>query len=218
MGKVTTVSIVDDDLAVHDALEQQLARQPNYRIQSRHTDAISAIDCLPRQSPDILLLDVRMPRVDGFECLHQIRDRLPATRIIIFTAYGSDDVFRHALTGRANGFVRKGTTWSNLDQALDFRSPSRIFENTAGHAQGLITHPVFPKGAPTLSPRELEILKLLARDLSNKEIADRLGITRQAVANRLWILYGKLGVHRASGAVARALTTGLINWQDGEIK
>jgi DNA-binding NarL/FixJ family response regulator len=210
MTKPKWVSVVDDDEIVRDTVTGWLVRTGCHRLRSGYVCAEEAVAALPEVRPDIVILDVRMGRMDGLECLDRLRPRLPRATIILHTAYGDADVLHHALAGGANGFVQKDGQSATLLQAL-----ARV--TTTGFYLGL--GEIFPLPATSaalvsrrlhISPRELEFLRLLAADYGNKDIAHELNLGRQYVDNRLPRLYRKLGVHTPAGAVARALQLGLI--------
>ncbi len=210
MTKPNWVSVVDDDEIVRATVTGWLARAGGYRLRSEHARAEDALAALPGLKPDIVILDVRMGRMDGLECLERLRPRLPRTTIIQHTAYGNADVLHHALSGGANGFVQKDGQAASLLRALTGATPTGFY---------LGSGELFPLHATStdlvarrlhISPRELEFLRLLAADYGNKDIAHELHLGRQYVDNRLPRLYRKLGVHTAAGAVARALQLGFI--------
>ncbi len=104
MTEVKWVTVVDDDAAVRETVRAWLiCRGGWYRVRSEYALAEDAVAALPVERPDIIVLDVRMGTMDGLECLHHLRPLLPATRIILHTAFGDADVLHHALTGGANG-------------------------------------------------------------------------------------------------------------------
>jgi DNA-binding NarL/FixJ family response regulator len=205
------VSLVDDDESVRATVTGWLARAGGYRLRSEHARAEDALAALPGLKPDIVILDVRMGRMDGLECLERLRPWLPRTVIVLHTAYGNADVLHHALAGGANGFVQKDGQAASLLRALADATPTGFY---------LRCGEMFPLHAASadlvsrrlrITGRELEFLRLLAADYGNKDIAHELHLGRQYVDNRLPRLYRKLGVHTAAGAVARALQLGLIH-------
>jgi DNA-binding NarL/FixJ family response regulator len=210
MTKPSWVSVVDDDATVRDTVTGWLARAGCYRLRSAHALAEDAVAAMPEAPPDIVILDVRMGRMDGLECLDRLRPLLLSTAIILHTAYGDADVLHHALTDGANGFVQKDGQAASLLRALADATPTGFY---------LRCGEMFPLHAASadlvsrrlrITGRELEFLRLLAADYGNKDIAHELHLGRQYVDNRLPRLYRKLGVHTAAGAVARALQLGLI--------
>ena len=210
MTEVKWISIVDDDAGVREALQRWLPPGGYYRLKSEHCCAEDAVATLPEFQPDVLILDIRMGAMDGLECLECLRDSLPITRIIMFTAFGDEDVLHHALAGRANGLVTKGPSWEPLFDAIVNATCAGFYLPDAGFLSPRLPTVGAPARGPQLARREREMVELLATGLGQKEIAARLGIEPQSVANRLAALYRRLGVHTAAGAVARALKLGLI--------
>ena len=211
MTEVKWVTVVDDDAAVRETVRAWLiCRGGRYRVRSEYALAEDAVAALPVERPDIIVLDVRMGTMDGLECLHHLRPLLPATRIILHTAFGDADVLHHALTGGANGLVQKDGTPEPLLEAIAHATPAgfhlpscRALPLKAASVEALTVR-------LRISARERQFLHLLAADLGNKGIANELNLSRQYVDNRLPQLYRKLGVHTAAGAVARALELGII--------
>ena len=210
MENAIWVSVADDDACVREALKRRLPPGGYFRLKSEHCGAEDAVALLPELQPDVLILDVRMGAMDGLECLHRIRDSLPTTRIIMFTAFGDEDVLHHALAGRANGLVTKGPSWEPLFDAIVNATCAGFYLPDAGFLSPRLPTVGAPARGPQLARREREMVELLATGLGQKEIAARLSIEQQSVANRLAALYRRLGVHTAAGAVARALKQGLI--------
>lgn len=210
MKGLNWVSVVDDDESVRDTVKGWLAREGSYRLRSTHALAEDALDALPSLKPDLVVLDVRMGRMDGLECLHRLRPLLLKTTIILHTAFGDGDVLHHALTGGANGFVQKDGRPGALLAALAHATPMGFHLPSGGVLPLKAASREILAARLRLTPREREFLRLLAADLGNKDIANKLGLGRQYVDNRLPVLYRKLGVHTSGGAVARALQLGLI--------
>lgn len=123
------VSVIDDDEIVRDTVVGWLARAGGYRLHSAHARAEDALAALPETRPDIVILDVRMGRMDGLECLDALRPLLPRTTIILHTAYGDADVLHHALAGGANGFVQKDGQPATLFPALAHATNTGLYPN-----------------------------------------------------------------------------------------
>ena len=216
MTEVKWVTVVDDDAAVRETVKAWLTcRGGWYRVRSEHALAEDAVAALPVERPDIIVLDVRMGTMDGLECLHHLRPLLPATRIILHTAFGDADVLHHALTGGANGLVQKDGTPEPLLEAIAHATPTG-FHLPCCRALPLKAASVAALTARLrISARERQFLQLLTADFGNKGIANELNLGRQYVDNRLPRLYRKLGAHTAAGAVAKAIELGLIPFPRG---
>ena len=206
------MSIVDDDGGVRDSLRLLLGSHAGFRIQSAHVRAADALDALPAQQPDVLLLDVRMPGMDGLELLHRIRPHLPHTRIVMLTGYGSDDVLHHALSGGANAFVCKAQGEAPLLQALSQSTLDRFcLPRGLGAALDL---PAFPE----LTLRERRLLPLLAEGRTAKEIASELGLAQQSISNLLNATYRRWHCRNATQWVAMTMRLGLLAGRTGNEK
>jgi DNA-binding NarL/FixJ family response regulator len=211
MTKSKWVSVVDDEAIVRDTLAGWLVRAGGYRLRSEHARAEDALEALPGLKPDIVILDVRMGRMDGLECLERLRPWLPRTVIVLHTAYGNADVLHHALSGGANGFVQKDGLSASLLQALAHATPAGFYLGPGEISPLPAASAALVARRLRITRREMEFLRLLAADFGNKDIAHELNLGRQYVDNRLPRLYRKLGVHTAAGAVARAIQLGLIH-------
>lgn len=201
------VALVDDNNEVLEALSRILVANPSYAVDQAFDCARRAAGELVKAPPDIVLLDVRMPGMDGVECLHRVRAKLPDTRIILYTALGAKDVLHHALVGGANGLVQKAAPMQQLLEVMNHCTATGMYL-----PHGTSIRDIAAEAGPRikLTAREKQCLKLLALGRGNKEIANELGLARQSVDNLLSKLYRKLGCHNASGALALAFRLGLI--------
>jgi DNA-binding NarL/FixJ family response regulator len=211
MRGIRWVSIVDDDVSVRDTLKGWLARRVGYRLRSEHALGEDALKALSELKPDVLILDVRMGRMDGLECLDKLRPVLRRSAIVMHTAFGGGDVLHHALTGGANGYVQKDGQSGTLLEAIAHATPNGFFLATVGVIPLKAASIELLASRLRISKREREFLRLLAADFGNKDIANELHLGRQYVNNRLPRLYRKLGVHTPAGAVTRAMQLGLIS-------
>ena len=163
--------------------------------------------------PDLVLLDLEMPGMDGVEALEQMRTHNPEVRVIVFTAFDSDDRILAAVEAGAQGYILKGAPRDQLFEAV------RVV-----HAGGSLLQPVVaskllkqvsqgvgsPAGSHSITPRESDVLGLLGEGLQNKEIAERLGIAERTVKFHVGSVLRKLDVGNRTEAVATAIRKGLI--------
>ena len=188
-----------------------LARQEGrYKVVAEKGDAAAAIQACKDLAPDLLILDINLPDVSGIEAVPQIRKHAPRTRILLCTAFVTDDRVVEALRCGADGFVEKTNTWEDFIEAVQrvscgenfFRSQSNPMTLADGHAHAERTSP--------LSPREKEILRLIAHGDSSKEIAAKLHIGVGTVETHRANLLSKLKVRNVAGLVAQAFRSGLM--------
>ncbi|HAV63751.1 MAG TPA: hypothetical protein DCY13_15460, partial [Verrucomicrobiales bacterium] len=202
----TRLVIVDDDEAVRSSVREAF-REPRGQPVVEFSDGASAFAELPHIQPEAVILDIRMPRMDGLECLHRVRPLLPASRIILFTGLRWEDVAQAAISGRANGFVHKATgTEACLQRVIQRATPEDLlFPYTPLHGSaGPILPPLALEAAsPSLSPREQQIVDLLARGHTNKEIAGELGLALQSLHNLLHRMRQRWHCRNSTELVAR---------------
>jgi DNA-binding NarL/FixJ family response regulator len=203
----TRLVIVDDDEVVRASVREALW-EPRDRTVVEFTDGASALAELPHLQPEAVVLDIRMPRMDGLECLHRVRPLLPVTRVILYTALGWGEVAQPAVTGRANGFVRKGrNSLELLRRTLQHATPEDLLLPHDSALTGGLSPISAELGSgappPSLSPREPQIVELLARGHTNKEIAGRVGLALQSFYNLLHRLRQRWHCHNSTELVAR---------------
>lgn len=216
MSNVTVpirVLVADDHPIVRDGLVAVLSTQPDFEIVGEAADGRQVVEQALVLRPDVLLIDLEMPDVDGVQALEQLRQRGYPVRAVVFTAFDTDERILSALRAGAKGYLLKGAPREELFNAV------RVV-----HAGGSLLQPVVASrllerfsGTPlatavpeTLTPRELEVLARVAQGLPNKEIAERLSITQRTVKFHVSSIMGKLGAGNRTEAVALAVQQGLI--------
>jgi DNA-binding NarL/FixJ family response regulator len=198
---------------VRDGLIAILSTQPDFAVVGAAGDGAEVVRQVEAHHPDVVLLDLEMPTLDGVEALRQLRERAPATQAIVFTAFDTDERILAAVRAGAQGYLLKGVPREEIFHAV------RVV-----HAGGSLLEPVVASkllrqiGAessapapPALTPRELEVLRLLARGRQNKEIAAELGISSRTVKFHTSAVFRKLGAGNRTEAVAIAARDGLIH-------
>ncbi len=217
------VLIVDDQAMVRQGFGALLAAQPDIDVVGDAADGADATDAVRRLMPDIVLMDVRMPNVDGLEATRRIL-RAPGLRhprVIMLTTFDLDDYVYAALRAGASGFLLKDAPADELIRAV------RVFAGGDALLAPSVTRTLIsdfarrpardrpkPERLRVLTPRETEVLKLIARGLSNAEIADTLVLAEQTVKTHVGRILSKLDLRDRAQAVVVAYETGLV--QPGE--
>jgi DNA-binding NarL/FixJ family response regulator len=205
------IVVVDDHPIVRDGLVAVLSTQPDFEVVGEASSGPEAIQCVGASRPDVILLDLEMPDMDGVETLQRLRDIDPAVRVIVFTAFDTDERIVKAVQAGAQGYLLKGVPRDEIFNAI------RVV-----HAGGALLQPVIaskllrqvtrdaqPEPDP-LTERELEVLRLMAQGQMNKEIAAALVISERTVKFHVSAILSKLGAGNRTEAVTLAAQQGLI--------
>lgn len=204
------ILVADDHPIVRDGLVAVLGTQPDFEVVGEAVDGRSTVEQVLRMRPDVVLLDVEMPGMDGVQALQQLKKLGQPARAIVFTAFDADERIVAAVRAGAQGYLLKGAPREELFTAV------RVV-----HAGGSLLQPVvasrllerFGEATPTvdkLTARELEVLALVAQGQTNKDIAERLAITQRTVKYHVSSIMGKLGAGNRTEAVALAAQQGLV--------
>ena len=200
-----TVLVVDDHVLVRTGVANIISNEPDLQVIAEAANGVEAIAAFERYRPDVTLLDLRMPVMEGVEAVRQIRQRDPAARVIVLTTYDTDEDITRALKAGAKAYVLKDITASALIACIhDVLAGKTYLAPTAAAklAEGV--------ARVQLTPRELATLRLMADGRSNKEIAGELGISERTVKTHLGHLFEKLGVTSRTEAVKVAARRGLV--------
>ena len=211
---MTTIRILlaDDHPIVRDGLRAILGTQPDFEVvgEAAHgTEVLRQVDAL---QPDLLLLDLEMPRMNGVETLRQLRAAHPQVRVLVFTAFDTDERIMGALRAGAQGYLLKGTPREELFAAIRIvhNGGSLLQPIVAAHLIRQVVDPPPPEAHDPLTPREHEVLDLLAQGLQNKEIAVALAITQRTVKFHVSAVFHKLGAGNRTEAAKIAAQRGLV--------
>jgi NarL family two-component system response regulator YdfI len=208
---VIRVLIADDHLVVREGLRTILATTADLSLVGEATDGGEAVQLTEERSPDVVLMDLRMPCVDGIEAIRQIKARDPEVEIVILTTYDDDDYIVEGMRAGARGYLLKDAGRDVLFDAIRAAArgesllPSAVTEKLVGR----LTEPE-PTQPEELSEREQEVLVLVAEGATNKGIAAELWITERTVKAHVTNIFNKLGVSSRAEAVAVALRSGLL--------
>jgi DNA-binding NarL/FixJ family response regulator len=203
-----TVSIVEDNDKLRGTLARVLNRAEGFRCLSQYSNAEDALKDLPRNCPEVVLMDINLPGMNGVECVRQLKPLIPQTQILMLTVYEDTDNIFKALAAGATGYLLKRTTQAELLEAIHevHRGGSPMTTHIARKVvQSLQKTPDASQTAEDLSPREQEVLDCLAQGFLYKEIAEKLGISYETVHTYIRRIYEKLQVRTRTEAVAKFL-------------
>jgi DNA-binding NarL/FixJ family response regulator len=214
---MTTVLIADDQAMVRAGFSALLAAQPDIEVLGEARDGAEAVEMVARLTPDVVLMDVRMPLLNGIEATRRITASETPPRVIMLTTFDIDDYVYDALRAGASGFLLKDALPEQLvaavrvvargDALLDPGVTRRVIESFALSAE---RPRVAPPELGQLTEREREVLTEVAKGLSNSEIATALFIAEQTVKTHVSRVFGKLGIRDRAQAVIVAYESGLI--------
>ncbi|MFJ3218807.1 response regulator [Kitasatospora sp. NPDC086801] len=225
---VTRVLVADDQTVVREGIVMLLGLLPGIEVVGAAADGEEAVALVERCHPDVVLMDLRMPRVDGVEATRRIRAAYPQTEVVVLTTYADDDSLFPALQAGARGYLTKDAGGEEIARAIaDVRagaaglSPQvqlRLLERLSGPPVGSVPEAGKPAGRPGelpdgLTAREAEVLALIAEGLSNAEIAQRLFVSQATVKTHINNLFAKTAVRDRAQAVAYAFRHGITGTQ-----
>jgi DNA-binding NarL/FixJ family response regulator len=203
-----TVSIVEDNDQLRGTLARVINRAEGFRCLSHYPDAESAVEALPRDRPDVVLMDINLPGMNGVECVRRLKQLAPDSQVIMLTVYEDTENIFNALAAGASGYLLKRTPRAEVLDAI--REVHQGGSPMTTHIARKVVHSFQQTGAsspPTesLSPREQEVLDCLSKGFLYKEIADKLGIGYETVHTYIRRIYEKLQVRTRTEAVAKFL-------------
>jgi DNA-binding NarL/FixJ family response regulator len=203
------VLAVDDQRVVREGLALLLGLLPDIEVVGTAGDGEEAVALTGTLAPDVVLMDLRMPRCDGVEATRRLRRTHPEVKVIVLTTYADDESVLAALRAGARGYLTKDAGADEIRAAVHEVLADRAAIDPAvqHHLVAALTHQGAPSG---LTSRETEVLTLIAAGLSNGQIAKRLVVTEATVKSHVNHLLAKLGVRDRAGAVSYAYRTGLI--------
>jgi DNA-binding NarL/FixJ family response regulator len=202
-----TLAIVEDLDEVRDGLNNFISLSSDFKVLGTFRTAEEALNDIPKLKPDIVIMDINLPGINGIECIKQVKDKSPGTQFMMFTVYENDEKVFEALKAGASGYLLKNTGLVQLIESLKelYKGGSPMSANIA---RKLVT--VFREkekdaiAVQILSPRENEILQLLTKGLLYKEIASQLSISVATVRQHIHHIYEKLHVQNRTEAINKA--------------
>ena len=203
-----TVSIVEDQEPLRNTLARVLNRAEGFECVSHYGSAEEALKDLPRARPEVVLMDINLPGMNGVECVRQLKQILPTAQVMMLTVYEDTENIFNALAAGATGYMLKRTPRAELLDAIKevHRGGSPMTAHIARMVVQSFLRPASkPEPTAELSPREREVLDLLSQGLMYKEIADKLGVSYETVHTYIRRIYEKLQVRTRTEAVAKFL-------------
>ena len=214
---MTRVLIVDDQTLVRQGIRSLLELAEGIEVVGEAGDGIEALARIEALSPEVVLLDLRMPRLDGIGVLEALRERGGAPPCLILTTFDDDAAVLEGLRAGAKGYLLKDVSLRHLTEAIKALAEGRtmitpaLTERALRGQQGLQGEPDGFAAPEPLTERETEILRLMAGGYSNKEIARALDVAEGTVKNHVSSVLGKLGVRDRTRAVLKAVDQGLLS-------
>src|SRR6478736_4663499 len=202
------ISIIEDDDWIRENLATQIARREGFSIAKSYGSAEAALADITKEVPDVVLVDINLPKMNGIECVRKLKALIPGTLILMLTAYeDSEKIFKSLLAG-ASGYLLKRTPQNEILQAIE--DVHRGNSPMTGHIARKVVQYFNQRGVTEneiekLSNREREVLDRLAEGIAYKEIADTMGLSIDTVRMHIKGIYSKLHVHSRGEAVAKYL-------------
>jgi DNA-binding NarL/FixJ family response regulator len=208
------VVICDDQAIIRDGLAMLLALERDIEVVGRAEDGAEAVDLVEREAPDLVLMDLKMPGMNGIEATRRIRDRYPEVAVLVLTTYDDDEWVFDAIRAGASGYLLKDTPREEVIKAVKGTVSGRSYVDpeVAGKLLGQVAgRRVLPPTLITdkLTEREVEVLRLLARGMSNADISERLHLSEGTVRNHVSAILAKLDVGDRTQAAILAVRHGL---------
>ncbi|MDF5753351.1 response regulator transcription factor [Spongiactinospora sp. TRM90649] len=203
------VLIVDDHPIVRDGLRAAFATVADIEVVGEAGDGAEAVRVAGELAVDLVLMDLRMPGMDGVRATRRLREAVPGTRVLVLTTFDTDADVLPAIEAGATGYLLKDAPTEDLLQAVraSYRGETVLAPSVAGVLVGRVRKP----SASALSPRETQVLRLVAGGATNKEAAARLFISEASIKTHLLHVYAKLDVRDRASAVAEAYRRGLLD-------
>ena len=217
MENKLSIVLADDHTILREGLRALLTADPSFEIVGEARDGREAVRCVERLGPDLLLMDLSMPRMSGMDAIREVKKRYPETKIIALTVHKTEEYLLTTLQAGADGFVLKDATHGELITAIksvmggkSYLSPGVSEKVIEGYLEGKKSNRSLSTW-DSLSQREREVLKLIAEGYKNKEIAEDLCISLKTVEKHRANLMKKLDLHNAAALTVYAVDKGIVS-------
>jgi DNA-binding NarL/FixJ family response regulator len=207
------VSIVEDNEQLRTTLAKMISRSEGFECLGQHPSAEAGLEAIPKEKPDVVLMDINLPGMNGVECVRKLKQILPNTQVVMLTAYeDTENIFNSLAAGAAGYLLKRSKSAEILDAVRDVLNGGSPMSTHIARkvVQSFQSRPAAAPSEPEaeLSPREQEVLNLLSQGFMYKEISDKLGISFETVRTYIRRIYEKLHVRTRTEAVAKALRRG----------
>ena len=210
MGQIN-VLLADDHMMVREGIHQLLELEDNISVVGEAGDGIECIDAIYKLRPDVVILDINMPKMDGLSVLKKIRESNIGCKIIVLTFYNEIGIVQDAVKSGANGYILKEADSTLLVKAINIVTTGERYIQPSIAAMLRQSKIIEQQNrAEALTKRELEIIKLLVGGLYNKEIADNLNISEKTVKNHISSIFRKINVSDRTQAAVYAIKNNLV--------
>lgn len=220
MKKDITILLAEDHVVVRESIRQALEREPNLKVVGEAGNGEEAVEMVGKLKPDVILMDISMPKLNGIEATKEIKAFQPGAKVLILTAYDFEQYIFPLLEAGAAGYLLKDVTSRELITAI----------NTV-HRGDVVLHPAIARkvmwrfqhtkdeyaereASSLLTEREVAVLKMIAKGMSNSTIADELHLSVRTIESRLGTIFNKLGVGSRTEAVIQAIKRGWLTLED----
>lgn len=210
-----TVSIVEDSEQLRNTLARMIGRAEGFQCLGDYGTAEDALEAIPKNPPNVVLMDINLPGMNGVECVRKLKQLLPTTQVVMLTAYEDTENIFNSLAAGASGYLLKRSKSAEILEAIrdvqNGGSPMtthiarKVVQSFQASAAALAPAAAAAEPSEELSPREQEVLDLLSQGFMYKEISDKLGISFETVRTYIRRIYEKLHVRTRTEAVAKAL-------------
>jgi DNA-binding NarL/FixJ family response regulator len=205
------IAIADDHPVVREGLVAMLETEPDFQVVGTAATGAEAVSLAAREHPDVMLLDLELPELDGVAVLRRLAADGTRVRVVVFTVFDTDERIIAAVEAGAAGYLLKGAPRADLFAAVrTVAAGGSLLAPVASSAVLRRVRGETPANGPSLTPREREVLDALARGLGNKQIAAQLGVSERTVKFHVSSLFEKLGAGNRTEAVAIAARAGLV--------
>jgi len=205
--------IIEDQTAIREMMGVILALDKNFTLVGQCGDGLEGLEMCLEQKPDVVVLDAKLPSLNGVELLRRLTKKLPSLRVLVFSGYENPVMVRQMLEAGAHGFVEKTAGFTEFKKGLEAIAMGGTYFGPAiaSVLRTVVANPESGRSPDFLTEREREILQLVAEGNSTKEIAARLGISAKTVGNHRTNLMRKLNIHDVASLTRHALEQGVVD-------